>query len=57
MLNVNLYFILAHSTDLFPDIIVGVKTKIDSSNNIGEILSKQYQNNVIMVDRKGGGGG
>ena len=40
-----------------PDIIVGVETKIDSSIHMGEILPKQYLENVVRVDRKRGGGG
>ena len=39
------------------DIIVGVETKIDSSIYMGEILPKQYLENVVRVDRKRGGGG
>ena len=39
-----------------PDIIVGVETKIDSSIYMGEILLKQYLENVVRVDRKRGGG-
>ncbi|MCG7878228.1 MAG: endonuclease/exonuclease/phosphatase family protein, partial [Candidatus Thiodiazotropha endolucinida] len=64
VLNVNLNSIVAHSTDLCnmvdsidPDIIVGVETKIDSSIHIGEILPKQFLENVVRVDRKRGGGG
>ena len=41
---------------LNPDIIVGVETKIDSSIYMGEILPKQYLENVVRVDRKRGGG-
>ena len=55
---------MAHSTDLCnmvnsinPDIIVCVETKIDSSIHMGEILPKQYLENVVRVDRKRGGGG
>ena len=40
-----------------PDIIVGVETKIDSSIHMGEILPKQYLENVVRVDRKRGGRG
>ena len=64
VLNVNLNSIVAHSNDLCnmvdsinPDIIVGVETKIDSSIHLGEILPNQYLENVVMVDRKRGGGG
>ena len=64
VLNVNLNSIVAHSADLCnmvdsinPDIIVGVETKIDSSIYMGEILPKQYLENVVRVDRKMGGGG
>ena len=52
---------MAHSTDLCkmvdsinPDIIVSVETKIDSSVHMGEILPKQYLENVVRVDRKRG---
>ena len=55
---------MAHSNDLCniidsmnPDIIVDVKTKIDSTIHLGEILPKQYLENVVRVDRKRGGGG
>ena len=64
VLNVNLNSIVAHSNDLCnmtdsmnPDIIVGVETKIDSSIHLGEILPKQYLENVVRVDRKSGGEG
>ena len=60
VLSVNLNSIVAHSTDLCnmvdstdPDIIVGV---IDASVHIGEILPKQYLENVVRADRKRGGG-
>ena len=39
-----------------PGIIVGVETKIDSSIYMGEILPKQYLENVVRVDSKRGGG-
>ena len=55
---------MAHSNDLCniidsmnPDIIVGVETKIDSTIHLGEILPKQYLENVVRVNRKRGGGG
>ena len=61
--NINLNWIVAHSTDLCnmvdsinPDIIVGVETKIDSSMYMGEILSKQYIENFVRVDGKRCGG-
>ena len=64
MLNVSLNSIVAHSADLCymvysinPDKIEGVETKIDSSIYMGEILPKQYLENVVRVDRKRGGGG
>ena len=65
VLSVNLNSIVAHSTDLCnmvdsidPDIIVGVETKIDASVHIGEILPKQYFENVVdRADWKRGGGG
>ena len=55
---------MAHSNDLYniidsmnPNIIVGVDTKVDSTIHLGEILPKQYLENVVRVDRKRGGGG
>ena len=55
---------MAHSNDLCniidsmnPDIIVGVETKVDSAIHLGEILPKQYLENVVRVDRKRVGGG
>ena len=55
---------MAHSNDLCntidrmnPDIIVGVETKIDSTIHLGKILTKQYLENVVRVDRRRGGGG
>ena len=60
----NLNSVVAHSIDLCnmidsidPDIIVGVETKIDASVHIGEILPKQYLENVVTADRKRGGVG
>ena len=37
--------------------IVSVETKIDSSIHMGEILPKQYFDNVVRVGRKRGWGG
>ena len=57
VLNVNVNSIVSHSTDLCYMFIVSVETKIDSSIHMGEILPKQYFDNVVRVDRKRGGGG
>ena len=64
VLNINLNSIVAHSNDLCsitdsmtPDIIVGVETKIDSTIHLGEILPKQYLENVVRMDRKREGRG
>ena len=64
VLKVNLNSIVAHSNHLCniidsmnPDTIVGVQTKIDSTIHLGEILPKQYLENVVRVDRKRGGEG